>query len=203
MLAAGHVHDLNDFISSDPDFDKSDFYEQLWQGALWRKRTWFMPEAAEMQVMYYDKAAYERAGYSEPSSRWTWAEMAQDVTSIVSGQPQPGDLAWGFLDVGMDSLFSYAYNWNNQCSETATVYCQTPLKTENIAAALDWYSQMAGRPGQMPDLSTELSDVFSQTQLSAMGTMLDVDRQALLLLNFQGSRRKVAIWVDSAGDLRV
>lgn len=196
MLAAGHVHDLNDFINSDPEFDQSDFYEQLWQGTQWRKRTWFMPEAGEMQVIYYDKAAYERAGYPEPSSRWTWTEMAQDVTSIVTEQPQPGDLSWGFLDVGMDSLFSYAYNWNNQCSEITGVFCQTPLKTENVAAALDWYSQMAGRPGQIPDLSSELSDVFSQTQLSAMGPMFDVDRQALLLLNFQGSRRKVAIWVD-------
>jgi ABC-type glycerol-3-phosphate transport system substrate-binding protein len=197
MLAAGQVHDLTDYISSDPEFDKDDFYEQIWQGALWQERTWFMPEAAEMQVLYYDKEAYGRAEHPEPSSRWTWDEMAQEVSSIVGDQPEPSELAWGFLDVGLDSLFSYAYNWNNQCLETATVFCQTTVKEENVAAALDWYKQMVGQPGQMPDLTGQLSDMFSPTQMSAMGTFFNEDRQAILLLNLQGSRRKAAVWVDS------
>ncbi len=197
MLAAGQVHDLTDYISSDSDFDKADFYEQIWQGTLWQERNWFMPEAARMQVLYYDKAAYDQAAHPEPSSRWTWDEMGQDVSTIVADLAQPGDLAWGFLDVGLDSLFSYAYNWNNQCSETATVFCQTPLKTDNVAAALDWYGQMAEQPGLMPDLTGPLSDVFSRTQISAMETIFAEDRQATLLLNFQGSRRKAAVWVDS------
>jgi ABC-type glycerol-3-phosphate transport system substrate-binding protein len=197
MLAAGQVHDLTDFISSDPDFDKADFYEQIWQGTLWRDRNWFMPVAAEMLNLYYDTTYYRLAGHAEPSSRWTWDEMVQDVSSIVDDQPELNELVWGFLDVGLDSLFSYAYNWNNQCSETATVYCQTPLSTDNVAAALEWYKQLAGQPGQMPDLSGELSDVFSATEMSALETVLGEERQTLLLLNFQGSRRKAAIWVDS------
>ncbi len=197
MLAAGQVHDLTDYISSDPDFDRSDFYEQIWQGTVWNGRSWFMPEAAEMQVMYYDKAAYRQAEHTEPSSRWTWDEMAQDVSSLVGDQPEPSELAWGFLDVGLNSLFSYAYNWNNQCTESATVLCQTPLETENVAAALEWYSQMVNQQGQLPDLTGELRDVFSRKQMSAIGTIIEDERQALLLLNFQGSRRKAAIWVDT------
>jgi len=197
MLAAGQVHDLTDYINSDPDFDKADFYEQIWQGTLWRERTWFMPEAAEMQVLFYDRVAYSRAEYLEPSSRWTWDEMAQDVSSIVGDQQESSDLAWGFLDVGLDSLLSYAYNWNNQCMEAATIFCQSPLKTENIAAALDWYAQMAGQPGQMPDLSDQLADGLSRTQMLAMGSLFDDERQVMLLLNFQGSQRKAAVWVDS------
>jgi len=197
MLVAGQVHDLTDYIRSDPDFDKGDFYEQIWQGTLWRERNWFMPEAAGMKVLYYDKEAYRAAEYPEPPSRWTWEEMAQDVSTISTEQAQPSELAWGYLDVGLDSLFSYAYNWDNQCSETATVFCQTPLKTENVAAALDWYGQMAGHPGLMPDLTGQLLDVFSQTQMSTMESIVGEEQQAILLLNFQGSRRKAAVWVDS------
>ncbi|MDX1417547.1 MAG: extracellular solute-binding protein [Candidatus Promineifilaceae bacterium] len=197
MLTAGHVHDLSDFINSDPDFNKSDFYEQIWQGTVWRERSWFIPEAAKMQVIYYDKAAYQKADHAEPSSRWTWDEMAQDVSSIVADQPQPGALTWGFLDVGLDSLFSFAYNWNNQCSETATVFCRTPLTTANVAAALAWYGQMAQEEGQMPDLTGQLQQVFSGTQMSAMESLINEERKTLLLLNLQGSQRKAAIWVDS------
>ncbi len=200
MLAAGHVHDLTDYISSDPDFDKGDYYEQIWQGALWRDRSWFLPEAVEMQVLYYDKAAYQRASHELPSSRWTWDEMAEDVSTIVADQPQPSELRWGFLDVGLDSLFSYAYNWNNQCLETATVFCQTPLTTDNVAAALDWYAQMASGADQMPNLTGELTGVLSSAQASMMndlGAVIDDERQAMLLFNFQGAGRKAAIWVDS------
>jgi ABC-type glycerol-3-phosphate transport system substrate-binding protein len=149
-----------------------------------------------MPLLYYDLKAYEHAGFSVPSSRWTWEEMAEDVATIVAGQPQKGVLAWGYLDVGMDTLYSYAYNWNNQCSEETAVFCQMPLSEQNIAAALDWYAQMARQPGQMPDLVNQLSDSFSPTQMASLETMLRDDPYTLLL-NFQGSQRKAAVWVDS------
>lgn len=200
LLASGLVRDLTDYMSSDPEFEAANFYEQIWQGTFWKERNWFVPIAAEMKVIYYDKRAYEWAEHAQPSSRWTWAEMAHDVANIVAEQPQQSALSWGFLDVGLDSLFSYAYNWNNSCSETATVFCQTPLEMEHVAAALEWYQGMAVQPGQMPDLTGDLRDVFSSAQMSMLEeveTPIDEEGMALLLLNLQGSQRKAAIWVDT------
>ena len=196
MLASGLVRDLDDYTASDPDFDQADFYDQIWQGAVWQERSWFMPQAAEMRILYFDREAYGKAGYPYPSSRWTWDEMAQDVSTIVADQPQTGELSWGFLDVGLDALYSYAYNWNNQCEEDAAVFCQTPLHDQNVAAALDWYSQMTGQQGQMPDLVHQLPESFSPTQMASLETML-ADDPHTLLLNFQGSHRKAAVWVDT------
>jgi ABC-type glycerol-3-phosphate transport system substrate-binding protein len=183
MLAAGLVHDLTDFINTDPDFDGADFYEQVWQGAGWRGRTWFMPQAASMRVIFYDKEAYRWADLAEPSLRWTWEEMGRDVARIVSAQPENGALNWGFLDIDLDSFLSYAYNWNNQCLETATVRCQNPLRTENVAAAIEWYRQLSGQPGGMPDLT-------GQTLF---------DRQ-FVQTNWQTTYREAAIWVDRAAN---
>ncbi len=196
MITAGLVRSLDDYIESDPEFDRVDFYDQIWLGAVWKDRTWFMPQAAEMQVLYYDRKAYDQADYADPSSRWTWEEMVQDISTIVADQPQQGELAWGFLDVGLDSLYSYAYNWNNQCTEEATVLCRTPLEDQHIAAAFDWYAQMTSQPGLMPDLVRQLPESFSPSQMSSLETMLTDDPRTLLL-NFQGSRRKAAVWVDS------
>lgn len=196
MLAAGLVRNLDDYIASDPDFVRDDFYDQIWQGALWRERTWFMPQAAEMPILYYDLKAYEQAEHPAPSSRWTWEEMAQDVSTIVADQPQENELAWGFLDVGLSALYAYAYNWNNQCTEETAMLCETPLSEQQVAAALNWYAQMANQPGQMPDLINRLSDAFSPTQMASLETMLRDDPYTLLL-NFQGSQRKAAVWVDA------
>ncbi len=197
MLAAGLVHDLTDYVNTDPDFDKIDFFPQIWQGVGWQGRTWAMPQAASMRLLFYDKLAYRQADLPEPSLRWTWDEMAQDVAALIPAQPKSSPLEWGYLDTGLDSLFSYAYNWHNQCTEEATILCQNPLQTQNVAAALAWYSQMARQPGQMPDITGQLTNLSGSPQISDLAQQMRVDhRQQFLLWNFQTSRRRAAIWVD-------
>ena len=138
LLTAGGVRELTGMMQTDARFDRADFYEQLWQGAWWRERMWFMPLAGRMNVLYYDKNGYRDADRPEPTLRWTWQEMMADMTAVAHGSAaQNGLLEWGFLDVGPDALFSYAYNWNNSCQE-ATVRCDQPLTAEAIAAALGW-----------------------------------------------------------------
>ncbi|MFZ1396007.1 MAG: hypothetical protein WAS33_03870, partial [Candidatus Promineifilaceae bacterium] len=180
LLAAGTVRDLTPMMQTDTNFDRADFYEQLWQGTWWRERMWFMPLAGRMNVIYYDKNAYRDANQPEPTLRWTWQEMEADMTAVSLGTESPnGALEWGFLDVGPDALFSYAYNWNNQCEE-ATVRCDQPLTPEAVAAALTWYSALAGQPGQIADF-TQMSDL----------------ERAGVMSNWQSARRRAAIWVES------
>lgn len=178
MVAAGLVYDLTDFVQTDRNFDQADFYEQIWQGAHWQGRMWFMPQGAAMPLVFYDKAAYHQANLSEPSLRWTWEEMAGDISALVVAQPEESDLKWAFLDVDRNALFAYAYNYNNTCGE-AVARCRRQLQSHDVAAALEWYSQMTSRPGGMPDL--------------ARLTPLE---RANLMRNYQGARRQAAIWVD-------
>lgn len=180
LLTAGGVRELTDMMQTDGRFDRADFYEQLWQGTWWREHMWFMPLAGRMNVLYYDKNGYRDADRPEPTLRWTWQEMAADMTAVAHGSAaQNGLLAWGFLDVGPDALFSYAYNWNNTCEE-ATVRCDQPLTPEGIAAALAWYHSLAGQPGQMPDFTP-----MSETE------------RAGVLSNWQSAHRRAVIWVES------
>ena len=180
LLAAGAVHDLTDMMQTDIDFDRADFYEQLWQGTWWRERMWFMPLAGRLNVLYYDKNGYRDANRPEPTLRWTWQEMMADMTAVAQGSASPdGRLAWGFLDVGPDALFSYAYNWNNTCAE-ATVRCDQPLTPEAVAAALGWYHSLAGQPGQLPDF-----------------TPMSAAERAGVMSNWQSAHRRAVIWGES------
>ncbi len=179
MVAAGLVGDLTDYARTDPDFDRADFYEQVWQGAQWRQRMWYMPQSARLSLLFYDKEAYRHATLAEPSLRWTWEEMARDVATLVASQPEDTDLSWGFVDLGKDTLFSFAYNWKNSCGEAAAVHCQKALKPEAVAAAYDWIREMTAGPALMPDLAG-----------------LSASQRETAMLSWQSSRRRVAIWVE-------
>ncbi|MCP5097156.1 MAG: extracellular solute-binding protein [Chloroflexi bacterium] len=180
MITQGLIQDLTDYINSDISFEQGDFYEQIWQGANWQDRIWFMPQAARMRVLFYDKGAYQHAGLPEPSLRWTWDEMAYDIIKLGEAQPADSYVQWGFLDTSLDSLYSYAFNWNNHCTEAATIFCQSVLQPSNVAASLDWYQQLTSVPGSSPDLSQFMNEA---------------DRQ-FVMWAFQGAKREAAIWAD-------
>ena len=186
LIAAGHVKDLTDFMVTDTSFDQTDFYEQIWQSARWQNRSWFMPQAATMPVLFYDKVAYRNAGMPEPSFRWTWDEMSKDVETLVAAQPLDSTLEWGFLDTTFNSLFSYAYNWNNSCTEANTVLCQAPLRPHNVSAALDWHIEMAPYSGNVPALRDDLSERLPEMAIDS----------SFVKWNTQSSQRQAAIWVD-------
>lgn len=146
MIASGAVYDLTPLLETDSSFDQSDFYEQLWQGAWWQERMWFMPQAATMRLLFYNKDFYQQAGLTEPSLRWTWAEMGADLRALedVVTAVNSSLHYTPFLDTSHDSLFAYAYNWQNECPEAITVYCQTDLTPDRVRAALAWNQQLIG-----------------------------------------------------------
>lgn len=180
MLQAGLVRDLTRMVSTDPTFDGADFFEQVWQGILWRERVWMVPYAASMRLVYYDQEAYEQAGLRPPSLRWTWEEMGLNLRGLTTNPPLTMPTSLGFIDASTDTLYAYAYNWNNVCSERATVRCQQRLSAQNVAAALAWYADMQAQPNFMPDLT-------------AMTAQEREDR----VRGEQMLRRQIALWVDA------
>jgi hypothetical protein len=177
LITNGLVYDLTDFALEDGDLLPTDFYEQIWLSSFWYERMWQVPHVAEMDLLFYDRMGYQAAGQSEPTLRWTWEEMAEDMAAVVNAVAD-SDLEWGYLDVTRNTLFSSAYNWKNECMEEATVRCERRLEPQTVAAALDWYRQMV-ISGQTPDV-----------------TQLNAEELQSLLLNNQSARRHALIWVE-------
>jgi ABC-type glycerol-3-phosphate transport system substrate-binding protein len=177
LITNGLVHDLTDFALEDGDLMPNDFYEQVWPASFWRERMWQVPHVAEMNLLFYDRMGYQAADQPEPSLRWTWEEMAEDMAAVVNAVTD-SDIEWGFLDVTRNTLFSYAYNWKNECTEERTVRCDRSLEPQAAAAALSWYQQMVTSE-QMPNV-----------------TELNVEESQSLLLNFQSARRHALVWVE-------
>lgn len=186
MVAAGLVRDLTDYATSDPDFDDSDFYEQVWQGAWWRERMWLMPQAGQMRLLFYDCWACDEGIMEPPSLRWLWSELAQDVLSVLMAaeKREQADLdsswtgEWVFMDATRDSLLSYAYSQQSACVGIAPARCNRSLGPLDVSAALEWYAGMV-RSGVMPDTAG-----IPPAEITS------------LLVNWQSVSRRAAIWID-------
>jgi len=177
MITAGQVFDLTDFVRSDPAFDEGDYYEQVWQGGWWQERMWFLPNAADMRLLFYDRQAYEQTGLPEPSLRWTWAEMNKDLAALAAA-PDSERFSAIFLDPSPDALFSYAFNLDNDCPGEATVTCTEALSNLAVTKALDWFQALTAVDGMTVDLS-----------------QLSPEERDHVVINII-SPRKVVIWTE-------
>ncbi|MCB8944611.1 MAG: hypothetical protein H6658_12750 [Ardenticatenaceae bacterium] len=177
LITSGTIYDLTDFALGDSTLEAGDFYEQVWLASFWHERMWQVPHVAEMQLIFFDTMAYRNATQTEPTLRWTWAEMAQDMDMVLAVNASE-DMVYGYLDITRDTLYSYAYNWKNECTEEATVRCQRPLDATAVTATLEWYQQMV-TSGQTPDL-----------------TQVPEAELELFMLRSQSLQRQSLFWVE-------
>lgn len=185
MLQAGLVTDLTNLAAIDEDFDQGDFYEQIWQGAIWRERLWAMPLAGQMRLLYYDRQAYRDAYRSAPTMQWSWTRLERDLRALQSRAdliPPTRDASWtgeyGLLDPTRDLLYAYAYSTHPDCPDIVTVYCVQQIGTAEADAALAWYGRLVAA-GQMAPMA---------------GSTLET--RSHLIANWQSFQRRAAVWVD-------
>lgn len=187
MLADGTVRNLTDFLATDDSFDHTDFYEQIWQGAWWQHQFWLVPQAGQMRLLYYDRTAYADAGQPEPSLRWSWTELEQDMDAFAQADIVQD---WGFLDGGNDVLFSYAYNTLNSCEQLNNGNCSESLTPEAIEATLAWYASQSGDPGHIPDMT--------RLKLPLPTSIYDDEARTIIHNHWQSAQRRAVIWVEES-----
>ena len=180
MITGGHVTDLTPFVAGSDAFDEGDFYAQIWDGGWWRERLWLLPLAAQMKVVFYDRAAYTAAERPVPSLRWTWAEMEADIAAFAAEPPAGTHIDYGLLDGGSDLLYARAFTLGPACRSTCA-----PLAQAEMQEAAAWYAARR-EAGVLLDL----------------GGADDAGRESRYLTALS-SRRSVAIWVEDAPALRI
>jgi ABC-type glycerol-3-phosphate transport system substrate-binding protein len=201
QLQAGQIYDLTPFVNSDPTYDTLDYYAQIWAGVWWQERIWMLPQAAQMRLLFYDKAAYAAQGLPEPLSLWTWDDLVADLTQLADGGH------WGLLDPGPDLLLSYAYDQAGCYGRFAMDDCRRPLSACDVLVTQGRFSQIRSggciRPLSLPFINAAWRwylDLVAAPEATPglLVTPLDtpnMDREQILN-NWQSARRQAAIWVD-------
>jgi len=73
---AGHLLDLSPLVSGDPSLNESDFFPAIWQSVQWDNGIWMLPVSADVQILIYDKKAFDEAGLAYPDASWTLDALA-------------------------------------------------------------------------------------------------------------------------------
>lgn len=90
--------DLRPFIDRDPDFRRSDFFENLWKIATRGEKIYAVPLDFTPMVVFYNKRLFDAAGLPYPRAGWSWGEFAdacRRLTIFRPGAPRPEQ--WGFF----------------------------------------------------------------------------------------------------------
>ncbi|MBZ0296335.1 MAG: extracellular solute-binding protein [Anaerolineae bacterium] len=79
---AGYFLDMSPLISTDPDFDESDFYPVMLNSFRWDNGTWALPVSADVITMMYNKEAFDAAGEFYPDGAWTLADLEAAIRAL-------------------------------------------------------------------------------------------------------------------------
>ncbi len=99
---AGYLLDLSPLIESDPEMNPSDFFPAIWQSYQWDRGIWAIPVSAGIQLLTYNKTAFDEAGVAYPTENWTFYDLIDAATALTTydenGEPEIPGIS--YLDMG-------------------------------------------------------------------------------------------------------
>jgi ABC-type glycerol-3-phosphate transport system substrate-binding protein len=80
---AGAYLDINPLMNADPNANIEDFYPVMLQSMQWDGGTWGLPISASLNLLAYNKTAFDDAGLAYPDESWTlqdWMNAGRALT---------------------------------------------------------------------------------------------------------------------------
>ncbi len=140
---AGYFLDLAPLVNADSSLNAGDFVPAIWSALQWDNGIWGIPLAANVDLITYDPAAFDRAKLSYPSPDWSAAEFLDTVTKLTVKDAQGNIVTPGFATNGgfsreimMRALIS------GNLFDSSSVPNPPALDQAGVEAAVQTFSQM-------------------------------------------------------------
>ena len=136
----GLLQDLTPFIEADQGFHSEDFYPAALESLQWDGGTWGLPLGVSLDMIFYDKEAFDEAGVTYPEPGWTWDDFLAKAQALTKRE---GDQVtrWGFAQRSFNPTPFIAGRAAPLVDDTITPL--TPLlDTPKVAQAVRWYADL-------------------------------------------------------------
>lgn len=97
LATTGAIVKLQDVISKDKTFDKSDIWDVFWEYNSFEDEIWTMPFNNSTPVLYYNKDMFQAAGLDPEKPPKTWEELILMAKALTKDTNNDGRIdQWGF-----------------------------------------------------------------------------------------------------------
>lgn len=175
--AAGRLHRADELLSIAL---QADFVPALSTAGELRRVQYALPFAANVQLLFYNRALFAAAGLDPDRPPRTWAEVKQAATALkAAGVDVPYGLPLGPEDAHAEAMTWMVSNGGGYTGEGGLYALDAPANVE----ALDWLRAELVAPGltTADPASTnrrELFDLFTRGQVGMLNGSLSLMRSA-------------------------
>lgn len=83
MTRAGYLLDMTPLLNSDFDINLDDFFPKALQAFQWDGGTWALPISVNLELLIYDRIAFDDAGYPYPDDTWTLSNFIDAANALT------------------------------------------------------------------------------------------------------------------------
>jgi multiple sugar transport system substrate-binding protein len=88
LVEQGEILNLTPFIEDDESFALDDYWPAVLAAGKAHGEFWAIPAGVDLQVMYYNRSLYDRAGLPYPDLEWMWDDLEEAALSIRDPEEQ-------------------------------------------------------------------------------------------------------------------
>lgn len=150
LAASGLLMPIEDFMESDPDFDKEMFFPGVLESAQVEGVQFGLHRDVWSPEIFCNVDWFEEAGLPFPQPGWTYDDLLQCAKKLTD--PQEGKFGFGALDSGRASVIgSFGGRYMNE--ERTEFTLDEPEAMEAIRYMHDfrWVHHLEPQPGELPD----------------------------------------------------
>jgi ABC-type glycerol-3-phosphate transport system substrate-binding protein len=110
LARAGLLRDLAPLLQGQDWFKPADFYGNGVQVGQIRGKQLALPISANVEVLLYNRAAFQSSGIALPQNGWSWDQLVTTAKALTTATPGGTTGRWGFSVLpGLPSLWTMAW----------------------------------------------------------------------------------------------
>ena len=131
--------DLTPYIEQGEAFDRQDFYPGLLDMFSDEDEIWGVPYTVDLDVIYYNRALFDRYDVPYPALDWTWDDFVRTATAMYD----PVDGIFGYVPHEQQAdVIDFIYQNGGRIFDDLREPTRTTFEDPLTIEAVDWYAKL-------------------------------------------------------------